>query len=171
MSGIKIELEGYEDLIKALDRIDIALSEKLARDMVKAAAMIVADEARNRIRDGEANHHPELPPLSANIGIETKTYLSSRGARTLAIVGPIYSPTGGGGNHGHLLEFGHDIVARGEGKVRGASRRSGAKKKGGVTSGRVRPYPFLRPAFDSTKGQQLAAMQSKMDQAIRELNG
>lgn len=39
------------------------------------------------------------------------------------------------GNHGHLLEYGH--VLKREGKI----------------FGRVKPYPFMRPAFEQTKNQ------------------
>lgn len=39
------------------------------------------------------------------------------------------------GNHGHLLEYGHVL------------------KRGKKQFGRVRPYPFMRPAFDQTQKQ------------------
>lgn len=39
------------------------------------------------------------------------------------------------GNHGHLLEYGHVL------------------KRGGKTFGRVKPYPFMRPAFNQTQNE------------------
>lgn len=161
--GVQIEIQGYDELIKALDRIDDTLSFKLGKDMVRRAAQIVASRAREIVRLGDPKHHPELPALAERIGIEQRYY--DGGKRALAIVGPIYQKGGGGGNHGHLLEYGHALRSRGRaskgGKMRPLTR----------SLGRARPFPFLRPAYDQTKAEQLAAMEAVVAQAVRELGG
>jgi HK97 gp10 family phage protein len=161
MSGVTIKLDGYDELLRALDRIDDTLSKRVTRDMVKAAGEIAAARARVLCPVGDPTHHPENKPLRDTIAVEVKDY----GVRALAVVGPQWPA----GAHGHNVEFGHDIVARGQGKNVGKARRSGAKKKGGVAKGRTQPKPFMRPAFDSTKGQQFAAMEAVVKKALWEL--
>jgi hypothetical protein len=112
---------------------------------------------------GDPTHHPENKPLRDTIAVEVRDY----GPRAMAVVGPQYPA----GAHGHLVEFGHDIVPRGESRSVGRGRVSGAKRKGGTTQGRARPMPFMRTAFDGTQSQQYAAMERIVSQAIRELGG
>jgi HK97 gp10 family phage protein len=131
--------------------------------MVKAAADIVSAKAKSIAPVGDPTHHPENKPLADTIGITVRDY----GVRKLAVIGPQWPA----GAHGHNVEFGHGIVPRGQSKSVGRGRISGAKKKGGLVVGRTRPKPFMRPAFDSTKGQQLGAMQKVLNQAIRDLGG
>lgn len=162
MAGVKMELTGYDELMAKLDKIETTLADKIRGQMVAAAGEIVIAKAKTLVRHGDPRHHPEAKQLADTIGMVVRDYKQ----RSLAVVGPEYPA----GAHGHLLEFGHDIVPRGEGKVKGASRAAGAKKKGGITTGRARPFPFLRPAFDSTKGQQVSAMESVMARAVKELD-
>lgn len=163
MAGVTIKLDGYDELIAALNRIDDRLSRRLGREMVKAAGEVVAARAKERCPVGDPTHNPEAKPLRDTIGVVVRDY----GDRALAVVGPEYPA----GAHGHLVEYGHDIVPRGQSRSVGKGRISGAKRKGGVTKGRARPFPFLRPAFDETQPQQYAAMEAVMRQAIRELGG
>lgn len=142
--GWKLEIAGYEELIKALDRIDDTLTGKVKREMVKAAADVMAKRAKQLCPVGDQADKPNLKPLRDTIGIEIRDY----GIRTLAVIGPEY-PTG---NHGRLVEYGHQEVLFG---VR--------------TGRRVPPHPFLRPAFDETQAEQLAAMENVVATAIRDL--
>ena len=142
--GWRIEITGYDELIKALDRIDDALSGKVKRQMVKAAAEVVARRARELCPVGDPADKPDLKPLRDTIGIEVRDY----GPRALAVVGPEYPA----GAHGHLVELGHEEVLFG---VR--------------TGRRVPPHPFMRPAFDETQAEQLAAMEAVVVGALREL--
>lgn len=159
--GVTIKLDGYDELLRQLNRIDDTLSKQVTREMVKAAGEVVAARARTLCPVGDPTHHPENKPLRDTIAVEVRDY----GVRSLAVVGPQYPA----GAHGHLVEFGHDIVARGESTNVGKGRRSGAKSKGGLTSGRTQPKPFMRPAFDGTKGEQLAAMESVINRTLWEL--
>jgi hypothetical protein len=48
-----------------------------------------------------------------------------------------------GTKHAHLIEYGHNIVARGEGRSKGFGRRNGA---GGAVIGRAKPHYVLKQA-------------------------
>jgi len=159
--SVTIKLDGYDELLRKLNSIEKTLSEKVGQEMVRAAGEVVAAKARTLCPVGDPTHHPENKPLRDTIAVEVRDY----GVRALAVIGPQYPA----GAHGHLVEFGHDIVARGESKNVGKSRRSGAKKKGGLITGRTQPQPFMRPAFDSTRCEQLAAMERVINRTLWEL--
>lgn len=67
--------------------------------------------------------------------------LSQRKAKEVGMVhvGPVRKKGKYFGYHGHLVEYGHRLVS--------------SKKTGKRNIGFVKPYPFMRPAFDQTKSQ------------------
>lgn len=156
-----VALEGWDELQTMLTRIDDRLAKRARNDAVKAGGEVVAVEARVQCPRGDPTSKPELKALAETIGVEVKDY----GARSLAVVGPQWPA----GAHGHLVEYGHDIVARGEGKAGGPKRAKGGKKHEGKTTGRAKANPFLRRAFDSTSAQQVAAIEGVVKQALTEL--
>jgi len=158
--GCRVEITGYEDLIKALDRVDEALSGKVKREMVKAAADVVARRARQlcprSATTGSRRHWSRktatarggVKPLAETIGVEVRDY----GPRALAVVGPEYPA----GALAHLVEFaGVDAYDR--------------VMWGRQTNRPAKPQPFMRPAFDETQAEQLAAMEAVVAGAIRDL--
>lgn len=142
--GWRIEITGFEELIKALDRIDDTLSKQVTRQCVKAAGEVVAARAKQLCPVGNPADKADLKPLRDTIGVEVRNY----DRRALAVVGPEYPA----GAHGHLVEYGHAEVLWG---VR--------------TGRRVPAKPFMRPAFDETQTAQKAAMEDVVAAAIREL--
>ena len=144
--GYAIKLDGYDELLKTLKRIDDTLTGQLMRDMVKAAGEVVAKEAKRLCPRGDPADKPDLKPLNETIAVEVRDY----GLRTMAVIGPQYPA----GAHGHLVENGHEIVSHG--------KRTGE---------RTAPKPFVRPAFDGTGRQQMAAMEALIMRTIRELGG
>jgi hypothetical protein len=102
-------------------------------------------------------------PLYATIMVKTVDY----GIRSLAVVGPQYPE----GAHGHLVEFGHEIIARGEGKSGGKERAKGGIKAGGQSLGRSKPNAFMRRAFDGNQGAINAAMEAVVASKVQELGG
>lgn len=142
--GVRIAITGYDELMQALDRIDDTLTGKLKRQMVKAAAEVVARRARELCPVGNPADKPDLKPLRDTISIELRDY----GPRALAVVGPALPA----GAHGHNVEYGHEEVLY------------------GVRTGRqVPPHAFMRPAFDETQAEQLAAMEGVATGAFLEL--
>ena len=106
---------------------------------------------------------PKAKPLNETIGVEVRDY----GIRQLAVVGPMYPA----GAHGHLVEDGHEIIARGEGKTKGKERTKGGSKSGGQSLGRAKPNAFMRRAFDGNQPAINAAMEAVVASKVRELGG
>jgi HK97 gp10 family phage protein len=152
---VKIELTGYKELLDILNRIDETLVNRTSRDMVKAAGEVVAARARELCPLSDGAYDGNKPPLAETIRVEIKNY----GANTLAIIGQYYQQYGGG-NHGHLVEYGHELRARGP---------EGKKSPGKWIGRRAKPQPFLRPAIDGTHAQQREAMEAVISKALREL--
>jgi hypothetical protein len=71
------------------------------------------------------------------------------------VVGPQYPA----GAHGHLLEFGHRIVARGKGK---SSSGTGRRKSTRDTGGMAKAFPFMRPAAEDAKGKAQGILEQKL---------
>lgn len=95
--------------------------------------------------------------LFEQIIIQTRPYYESK--KVLGLVGPAYSPFGGGANHGHLVEHGHRVSRAGTLRRIGANKakrpprsKLGAAFDGsGSASGRARAFPFLEPAVAQTR--------------------
>lgn len=136
------EISGYDELLKMLDRIDTTLSRRLLRECVTAAANVVAARARQLCPVGE-HHKPGAKPLRDTIGIVVREYGDER---TLAMIGPEYPA----GAHGHLVKYGHRVASTGT---------------------QTQPRPFVRPAFDQTGGEQLAAMEAVCRRALEDMGG
>lgn len=95
--------------------------------------------------------------LFEQIIIQTRPYYEAK--KVLGLVGPRYSPFGGGANHGHLVEHGHRVARAGTlvrvGKNR--EKRPPRSKLGAAFDGRgrvvghARAFPFLAPAVAQTR--------------------
>lgn len=140
----QVELAGYDELLRELDKAEKTLGHEVRREAAKAAGEVVAARARQLCPVGDPAHEPDKKPLRDTIAVEIRDY----GQRTLAVIGPQYPA----GAHGHLLEYGHEGVAWGK-----------------PTGRRVGPRPFMRPAFDETKSEQQSAMEGVVADALRKL--
>lgn len=141
-----LDVAGYDELIRELDRIDDTLTRRAKREMLAAAANVLAQRARDLAPRGDPSDKPNTPALRDSIGIAIRDY----GDRAIAVVGPHYPQAA----HAHNVERGHAEVVFG--------RRTGR---------RVPPRPFLRPATDETRDAQLAAMTAVMKRTLRDLGG
>lgn len=141
-----LELTGWEELTRQLDRIDDRLTKRAKLEAVKAAGEVVARRAKQLCPRGDPADKPDEKPLRDTIDVEVRDY----DQRALAVIGPQYPA----GAHGHLVEYGHDIVTR-DGRLIGR---------------RAQPKPFVRPAFDETKEEQTAAMQAVVNRTLAELD-
>jgi HK97 gp10 family phage protein len=186
-----LQLDGWEELAKQLDRVDDRLTKRAKLEAVKAAGEVVAARAKQLCPIGDAKEgrrrlRLRKKPLKLTIAVEVRDY----DQRALAVVGPEYPA----GAHAHLVEYGHDIVIGGAAMPKqrpgwtpeliwdpkhktwkfkhGAPRRPKAGTvPTGTRRGRTTPRPFMRPAFDETKDQQQAAMQAVVTRTLRELGG
>ena len=140
-NSIRAEIEGGDDLDRFLAQLPFEMRRKILPKAIRAGGNVVNLAARERIRDpGYPGDKPGLVPLKKTIITKVKVY----DMVVVAIVGPHYM----GGNHGHLVEFGHRLIRK-------IKTRDGVEK---VEIGFVPPHPFLRPAADETRDEQLAAI-------------
>jgi hypothetical protein len=139
------EIEGYDELVRELDRIDTTLSRRLRRDCVTAAANVVAAHGRTLCPVGPPSQQADRTKLRDTIGIVVREYGDER---TLAVTGP-EMPAGA---HAHNVEYGHQEVVFG--------KRTGR---------RVPPHPFFRRAFDETQSQQLSATEAAAKRVMNDL--
>lgn len=143
MPSVKVQIESTRETDAMLLRLPIELREKYVVSGVRAAGGIVRDEAKRRCPKGKQRTGKKegTKHLRDTIKSVTRRY----GSKVVQVIGPEY-PTGA---HGHLVEHGHEEVLWG--------KRTGK---------RVPPKPFMRPAADSTKSQQTAALEGAIRAGI-----
>jgi len=170
---VAVAITGLDELYKALDDLGTIGSKQVMTEALKVAAQPIADTARRLARVGTG---PKSVFKKRIRDIEVRTTLSKsqmrkRGGRRAEA--EVF--VGSQAPHAHLIEFGHRLVKgrsrKGEilshkilrvqtGRERGRFLRH-IVKRGPATFGRqigrVRAYPFLRPAFDAHKGQLFTA--------------
>lgn len=139
-----VAVEGYDELIAQLNRIDDQLTKRLGREMVKKSAGVVAAEASRRCPRQRSRGRRRNTELANTITIEVRDY----DKRALAITGPELI---NGASHGRLVEHGHKLITH------------------GVERGTVAGKPFLGPAFDATKSQQQAVMEATAVRVMQDL--
>lgn len=133
--SIRVQIESTPETDRLLLRLDSTLRMKYLELGLKAAGRIVRDEAKRRCPKG--NQRTGKKEGKKHLRDTIKSVTRKYGSKRLQIIGPEYPA----GAHGHLVENGHEEVLWG--------KRTGR---------RVAPKPFLRPAADSTKQQQIDAM-------------
>ena len=134
-SPVSVKVSSTKEVDGLLSRLEIDMRERTLKAAIRKAGRVVEKEAKRRApKPGYPGDKPGKTPL--NETIKTKV-VSFRNGSVLGMVGP-RRPDGA---HGHLVEFGHRKVLWGR-----------------ETNERVRPYPFMRPAADTTKTAQQAAV-------------
>lgn len=130
------------DLEDFLKQLPIEVRTKSAKKAVRAGGNEVAKAARRNIKRGgpREGRKSGKPHLKNTVRVRVRDY----GGRFLAVVGTSW-PSGA---HGHLVEFGYY-----------------AKARDGTTTW-VPPQPYLRPAADTTKNQQAAAITDSLKKTI-----
>jgi len=156
-----IDVTGYDELVKQLERIDETLRRRVTRDCVRAGAEVVAARARQlcprSANTGSAElqsqetqaERADAKPLAETIGIEVRDY----GDRVLALVGPEHPA----GALSHLNEFADE-----DAYLRVLWGRKSALE--------AKPQPFMRRAFDETREAQQAAMEGVVAQALQDVS-
>jgi len=136
-SGMQTEgvrLLGLDKLNKKLSEIPDKMRRKGLKDVMKKSADVIKESAKSKCRKNPRGPTwPRTGHLADNI--VDKISVTKKGSK--AIVGIDYKRA----HHGHLVEFGHQIVVHG-------------KKLGRKT----RSFPFMRPAFDQDGNKALDVM-------------
>lgn len=135
--NVKLSISGVEEIDRVLRGLPLQVSHKILGQAHAEAAKPIIPAAQSKIKDRTGN-------LRASIGVE-KIALRKATAVGLVYVGP-RRKRGYKGFHGHLVEFGH--------------RARGGKKF-------VKPYPFMEPAFYSTKNQVIDNIKDSVGRKLR----
>lgn len=131
---VKVSASGGDELETFLSQIDRTLRGTGAKKALRAAGQVVRKSARSKVsKPGYPGDKADKESLYDSIKVVVRDY----GETFVTVVGPTWPA----GAHGHLVEFGHQLVAWGH-----------------KTDKRVAPYPFLRPAADQTTGEQQATL-------------
>lgn len=139
--GVQFNLEGFEDLNKNLLALKRSHAVSVVRRTLIAAAKPTVDMARGLapVDDGQ---------LRDGIGAGTK--LTPRQMRKhRKNKGDVTVFVGAGAPHSHLVEFGTSPRIN-KGKFAGSEHPGSA------------PKPFMRPAWEATKGQVLEEIKKRM---------
>ena len=99
--------------------------------------------------------------LESSVGHREKKYSQA----VFATIGPLW-PLGA---HGHLVEFGHDVVLGGSKPSDGRSARkasTAARRGKGRVAGRTRAIPFEEKAWESVQYIALATVEQEISRGI-----
>lgn len=137
---IGISIVGVDDVGKALSELSKKIQKDIGLKAVTAALTPMEEAARRLVTVDTGN-------LKNSIGLKTKTYKGGR--NIFGIVGARSGFRGPDGRlahkYAHLVEYGH------------------AKKGGGTVAAK----PFMRPAFEQTKGQMQTTLGVVLGQEIQ----
>jgi hypothetical protein len=159
MARAQIELSIKESAWKAADQLLAKLDIQVRGKTIDNAMRKVGNEIKSQTKailpkPGYPGDKPEMKPLRETLKVKVKQY--NGGSIKVMVVGYTYSRTKGqGGNHGHLLEGGHDIVT------------GGSKKKGGTVIGFVKPHEYMIRITKSTKTQQQTTLITGITKAMK----
>ncbi len=119
-----------KDIFTQLKALPHVLAKKTSKRMIGKAASILIAAAQPKVPVGgeRTGRKKNKPHLKDTLGVSpVRKYF--HGQLQMVAVGPRYTH---GGNHGHLVEFGHKL------------------KGGGGFGGRTRAQPFMQPAYDKS---------------------
>lgn len=190
-ASVTIEAESYGNA----DAVFAALAGQwmgniCLRKAMAAAAKVVVDRAKALCPPPNyKGDKPNLKPLRDTIGWVFREYTAAR----IAVIGPL-APAGA---HGHLVEHGHRMVTRGRvarewenklaatpvDQVTDRQKRAlagwhsrVANKRGrrsviptGLVVGFVPPKPFMGPASEQTKQQQMERFETVLRREVQQL--
>ncbi|AHE52635.1 HK97-gp10 family putative phage morphogenesis protein [Sphingomonas sanxanigenens] len=131
-------VDGAQSLVRKLDRFTEATSNKIQRQVLMEAGEIIADRARELVPVDSGD-------LRGSITVSDKVRAYDGQGLTLGIGGPVtiyIGPQRGSkpdGFYGHMVEWGTVKMAA---------------------------QPFMRPAFDSTRGQVQSRIRNDLAAAI-----
>jgi HK97 gp10 family phage protein len=154
MPGAIVTFEGFEDLDGKLQDLISEKGEQILRKGLRAggeiiqAAVIEAAPVRTDPWTGPSKNDAwNLPPGALKSDIGLRVTGSQKDGGLFAIIGPGRFSR----NVAEWVEFGHRIVTGG--------RHSNWGRRGkGRVMGQVPAHPFIRPAFEMSEGEAIAAL-------------
>lgn len=141
-----------DSLEEVLEKLPLAAREKEVQRALRAGAKLAKDRAAQLAPvPGYKGDKPGKTPLRDTMTIATRSYQG--GGVQFVGVGPRWPD----GAHGHLVEFGHEIVTKKPNQVR--------------TGARVPGKEFVAPAIDQTIDQQTQKIDASLLRAIKRHGG
>ena len=151
MSKTAITVTGDREVMAKLRRMADTVARKHLEQAVMVGAETVRSEVERRAPVGDRSDWPEGRKRTVRLKDSIVAKTVRRRADGVSVdVGPDYSRN----RVGHLVEYGHDLVA------------GGKKGKGGKVRGWVAPHPFMRPAYEGTKEQAMAEIGEALRRAV-----
>lgn len=138
-SGVQIDIQGIPEVVAYLDKLPVLVVKVTFRESLKAACEVLMAAIRPRIPEPPLKPRKGSSPLSTALQYRTQVDPEGRGG----------SASIGFGKQGPLanwLETGHRMVGH----------RPKLKMLGFV-----RPFPFLRPAFQASYQEAIDAFRRK----------
>lgn len=161
-----IDISASKELEAELLRLEAAARSPALIRGLRAGGAVVAKRLRQILpKPGYPGDKPGFKPLRDTVKAQVKEY--QQGSVVVAVVGYEW----GAGSHGHLVEYGHDIVTGGSSPASSAARQSARVSKTGrrgkgVISGRVEGRYYLKSASESTRPEQDQAMLAAIQAAV-----
>jgi len=179
---IKISDAGWKEAAALMSQLPAVIrGQELMRALNTASRMVIRRAKQLVPPPGypgdKTRKKPQLTPLRDTITYVMRKY---QGGLVMGnVIGPYYTPFGGGGNHGHLVELGHRIAAPGTGTLTPLphSKRTTAPhgKFGaggmGIHRGNVPPNPFMAPAWAETKHKYEPQLMKSLQRSIKRAGG
>lgn len=134
--NLRISIQGAADVQALLARFEPPEVDRVLKKAVKEGAKVMKRAVKSSIKT-------RLHSQTGNLLGSTR-YKSIRRSRG---IGYVIGPMGRKARHRHLVEFGHDITFI-------------KKKAGGKVVGRVRPHPYMEPAFAASEEPARAAIEA-----------
>lgn len=154
---LSIKEAGWKAADQLLARLEIAVRGKTINDAMQKVGNQIKSQTRAILpKPGYPGDRPDMKPLRETLKVKVKDY--GGGEVKVMVVGYTYSRTPGqGGNHGHLVEQGHDIV------------KGGPKKKGGRVVGHVPAHEYMVRIAETTKTQQQTILVTAITSALKKV--
>jgi hypothetical protein len=159
-----MNLSGLKELDQKLAQLKGPVARRLIHDAVLDGGAVMQAEVRLRAPTRPAlPHGTAIPPGALKGDIELRFGFSEEGLPAAIVMPGKYTK-----HVARWLEYGHRLVRGGYSKALAGGRTRGR----GVEIGVVKPYPFLRPAFETSRQAAVEAtvqsLQRNLPTAIRE---
>lgn len=137
-----VDIQGFEEIKKALDKLPLEISKKALKFAVKEGTEILAQAVKAKLL---SNGSVITGRLYRSIGVVDVSSEARDGAIRMRVTAQ--RNNGFQGNHAHLVEFGHKLIIL----------HPISKKPIKTRKKRVKAYPFFRPAFQANAQKSIDA--------------
>ena len=159
---IQVALTG--DLLSGLEKLEAAAGEAILRAGGFAGADLIRNQAVLNAQKNAITH-----VLERNIIVKRRNEKSDGAKKQtyIVVVRKGKMNTEGDAFYGLWVEEGHNIVGRKAKNVTWKAHRAAAKAEYG--NSRVPAHPYMRPAWESLKGNLLEVMRAQMSKKFKEV--